>query len=77
MFAKFISDNDVFFESILIGIALIIPFPFNLRMNNEHKLLILTVEIIEVGFVRDFIVIGIIKINKISMINKKIKDPSI
>jgi len=35
-----ISDNDVFFESILIGIALIIPFPFNLRMKNEHKLLI-------------------------------------
>ena len=35
-----ISDNDVFFESILILIALIIPFPFNLRMNNEHKLLI-------------------------------------
>jgi len=43
----------------------------------EHKLLIFTVDIIKVGFVKDFIVIGMIKINKMIMINKKIKDPNI
>ena len=43
----------------------------------EHKLLIFTVDIIEVGFFKDFIVIGMIKINKMAMINKRTKDPSI
>uniref|UniRef100_A0A6C0L0K0 Uncharacterized protein n=1 Tax=viral metagenome TaxID=1070528 RepID=A0A6C0L0K0_9ZZZZ len=35
-----LTDEDPIFGLLLVIIALIMPFPFNLKMKNEHKLLI-------------------------------------
>ena len=35
-----ISDEEPMFEAFLIFVALIIPFPFNLKMNNKYKIIL-------------------------------------